>query len=34
MARVGFVLPGLVMALFPTRVRETFEQLAFETPGK
>jgi len=29
MARVCFVLVGLVMSLVPARVRETFERLAF-----
>ena len=30
MARVGFVLVGLVMALVPARVREAFEKLALK----
>lgn len=31
MARVGFVIVGLVMALVPSRVREAFEELALKT---
>jgi hypothetical protein len=34
MTRVGFGLLGLVMALSPTRVRETYEQLALKNPGE
>ena len=33
MVRIAFVLLGLVTALFPTRVRETFEQLTLKNPG-
>ncbi|MFC6987763.1 hypothetical protein ACFQJD_01610 [Haloplanus sp. GCM10025708] len=31
MARFGFVIVGLVMALVPARVREAFEELALKT---